>query len=65
MAVAAASGSFVVYTLKSTAQLREEVESPAGLLQDKFVPVKSVCHPLPVSDISDDDETENFCRSEL
>ncbi|MCJ1378693.1 hypothetical protein MMC17_001792 [Xylographa soralifera] len=39
MAVAATSGSFIVYTLKSMAQLREEVESPAGLLQDKFVPV--------------------------
>ncbi|MCJ1431631.1 hypothetical protein MMC27_000986 [Xylographa pallens] len=41
MAVAAASGSFVVYTLKPMAQLREEVESPAGLLKDKFVPVES------------------------
>ncbi|MCJ1282157.1 hypothetical protein MMC26_001480 [Xylographa opegraphella] len=41
MAVAATSGSFIVYTLKTMAQLREEVESPAGLLQDKFVPIKS------------------------
>ena len=63
MAVAAASGSFVVYTLKTMAQLREEVESPTGLLQDKFVPVKSVSNFLPTTEIRNS-ETEQSCRSD-
>ena len=63
MAVAAASGSFAVYTLKSMAQMREEVESPAGLLKDKFVPVESVSGCLPTSGMSDGD-TEQSGRSE-
>ncbi|MCJ1402104.1 hypothetical protein MMC11_005323 [Xylographa trunciseda] len=41
MAVAATSGSFMVYTLNTIAHLRQEVESSAGLLSHKFVPIKS------------------------
>ncbi|MCJ1390946.1 hypothetical protein MMC18_003807 [Xylographa bjoerkii] len=44
MAVAAVSGSFMVYTLKAITQLRQEVESPAGLLHDRFVPITSERH---------------------
>lgn len=32
----------MVYVLKTMAQIREEVESPQGLVHDKFVPIASV-----------------------
>ena len=43
MAVAAWEGSLTLYSLKPMGQLKEEVEVDGKLLDDQFMPVKSVC----------------------
>jgi len=42
MAVSANSGSFIIYALKSVRRLREDVESPEGLIEENFLPVTEV-----------------------
>lgn len=42
MAVSASSGSIIIYALRSISKLRDDVESPEGLIEEKFLPVTEV-----------------------
>ena len=42
MAVAAHEERFTIYALKPMTQLRDELESPDGILGDRFMPIREV-----------------------
>lgn len=50
MAIAAHEEQFTIYALKPMTQLRDELESPDGILGDRFIPVREASIPL-VQDI--------------